>query len=51
MNWKLCYERIKTQEDYDCLKATGMAYEFFPDFPNSFEEGQEFYKEWKWANE
>ena len=51
MNWKLYYSTIHTQEDYDMLKSTGMAWEIFDMFPNSFQEGQEFYKEWKWANE
>lgn len=51
MNWKLYYDTIKSQEDYDKLKATGMSWEIFDMFPCSFQEGQEFYKEWKWANE
>lgn len=51
MNWKLYFDTIKTKEDYDKLISTGMAWEVFPILPNSFEEGQEFYKEWKWANE
>ena len=36
---------------WEKLKSTGMAYEIFELLPNSFQEGQEFYKEWKWANE
>lgn len=51
MNWKLYYDTIHTQEDYNKLCSTGMQYEIFELLPNSFEDGQEFYKEWKWANE
>lgn len=36
MNWKLYFDTIHTQEDYDKLKATGMAYELFDSFPNSW---------------
>jgi len=36
MSWKLYFDTIKCQEDYDKLKATGMAYELFPDFPSEW---------------
>lgn len=36
MNWKLYFDTIKCQEDYDKLKATGMAYELFDSFPSSW---------------
>jgi len=36
MNWNLYFSTIKCQEDYDKLKATGMVYELFDSFPNSW---------------
>ena len=36
MQWKLYFERITNEDEHSRLKATGMAYELFDSFPNSW---------------
>ena len=40
---KACYvSQVVTLEDYQKFKASGMAWELFPDFPDTFEKHKEF---------
>jgi hypothetical protein len=38
MNWDLYFKHIQTEDDYWKLRNTGMAWELFPAFPESWQE-------------
>lgn len=49
MNWELLFKSVTTENQYWSLRATGLAWELFPDYPESYQEFLKKLVEWELA--